>query len=230
MPELFVAQLPIVSVYGDGRVITEGPKVTVDPPPALPNVLVRRISLAEVNALVARTVDHGVGRDIDFGQPDIYDAPGTRFTVLTDRGRLVINVYALGVDYGLNEAQISARRALQDLIDDLKDLPNTLGRDVADEQPYEPAALAAISREWTEPGSNQTAQPEHAWPGPTLPGQSMGRLPGLGCVTVTGASLGTVLDAAKTANVRTPWASDGRRWRVEFRPLLPDETSCADVI
>jgi hypothetical protein len=46
------------------------------------------------------------------------------------------------------------------------------------------------------------------------------------CLTV---DAGPVLAAAKTANARTPWVSGGTRWEVNFRPLLPDETSCADL-
>jgi hypothetical protein len=39
-----------------------------------------------------------------------------------------------------------------------------------------------------------------------------------------------VLDAAGSANALTPWvASDGTRWSVTFRPLLPDEGGCTDL-
>jgi hypothetical protein len=48
-------------------------------------------------------------------------------------------------------------------------------------------------------------------------------------VTVAGDDIATVLDPAKTANVVTPWTSDGRKWLVDFRPLLPEETSCDDL-
>ena len=58
----------------------------------------------------------------------------------------------------------------------------------------------------------------------------MGSLPGLSCLTVGGTDVMAVVNAAATANVLTPWTSDGQRWRVRFRPLLPDETSCADLI
>jgi hypothetical protein len=39
-----------------------------------------------------------------------------------------------------------------------------------------------------------------------------------------------VLDAAARATASTPWVTaDGTRWSVTFRPLLPDETGCADL-
>jgi hypothetical protein len=233
MRENFVAQAPMVSVYGDGRVITEGPQIAIDPRPALPNLVVRHISPAGVNALVNRALDRDVGHGRDYGQPNIYDAPSTRFTLLTDAGVLVTDVYALGVTDshdGLTDAQRSARQMLQNLIDELTDLPRTLGPEAGEEKPYEATALAAVSREWTEPATDRQPQPERAWPGPALPGEPMGRLPEVRCLTVGGAVAPTVLAAAATATDGTPWASGGKRWRVEFRPLLPDETSCADLI
>jgi hypothetical protein len=234
MPDNFVDQLPIVSVYGDGRVITPGPTTSIYPGPALPNVLVRKVTADGVDSLVTRALDHGVGRDVDRGQVEIMDAPGTRFTVLTDSGLLVTDVYALDFtekSRNLTDSQRSARRALLDLLDDLDNLPRTLGPDAGDVQPYGPTAIAAITRMWTEPASSsQPSQPERAWPGPTLPGGPMGHLPGLSCLTVAGADVTAVVNAAATANVATPWNSDGQRWRVRFRPLLPDETSCADLI
>jgi hypothetical protein len=236
MPEYFVDQLPIVSVYGDGRVITEGRAIIMDAPaPIMRTVVVRRIGAASVDALVSRAVEGGVGRDIDYGRPDIYDAPGTRFTVLTDDGPLVTDVYALGTAEGsqtLTDAQRSARQALKDLLDDLRDLPGTLGPEaVGGEEPYVPQALATITREWTDRGSsNQPTHPERVWPGPALPGEPMGMLPDVACLTVTGADVATVLDAAADVTAYAPWTSDGQRWLVVLRPLLPDETSCADLI
>jgi len=232
--ERLVARLPILSVYGDGRVITEGPVIAIYPSPALPNLQVRKITPAGVAALVTRALANGVGRDIDLGLPPVADAPATKFTVLTNEGVKVTEVYALGINddgSGLSAAQKSARRDLRVLLDDLNDLPNTLGSDAGDEpQPYQPKALAAISREWTDPGSTDIpAQPEKAWPGPTLPGDPVAQNPGLGCVTVSGADVAPVLSAAASANSLTPWTSDGRRWFVQFRPLLPDESTCADL-
>jgi len=231
MPEYFVHHLPTISVYGDGRVITEGAETHQSP--AMPNVVVRRITAAGVDALVNRAVSGGVGQDTDFGQPDIYDAPGTRFTVLTDRGVLVTDVYALGADDGRNltDAQRSARQELKDLIDDLLDLPSTLGPDAGGEEPYVPSAMAVITRPWTNDGiTSRTGRPERVWPGPALPGEPMGRLQGVHCLTVAGADVAAVADAAATADAYAAWTSGGQRWLVAVRPLLPDETSCTDLI
>ena len=48
-------------------------------------------------------------------------------------------------------------------------------------------------------------------------------------MTITGTDAAAVLEAAASANMLTPWVSNGSRWQVNFRPLLPDETSCDDL-
>jgi hypothetical protein len=50
-------------------------------------------------------------------------------------------------------------------------------------------------------------------------------------VTATGDQARALLDAARAGNAATPWTTaDGTRWSVLFRPLLPDETGCADLL
>ena len=49
-------------------------------------------------------------------------------------------------------------------------------------------------------------------------------------MTATGDQAQAVLAAAGSANAATPWVTaDGGRWSIAFRPLLPDESSCADL-
>ena len=52
----------------------------------------------------------------------------------------------------------------------------------------------------------------------------------VGCVVATGEQASAVLAAARPANAATPWVSGGTRWSVAFRPLLPDESGCADLL
>jgi hypothetical protein len=51
----------------------------------------------------------------------------------------------------------------------------------------------------------------------------------MSCVLVAGDAVRPVLDAARDANWATPWLSGGYRWLVNVRPLLPDESGCADL-
>jgi hypothetical protein len=224
-PTTIAARLPMVSVYADGRVFTEGPVPAIYPGPALPNVQVGEIDGAEVQALVDRALDAGVAESGDLGTPSVADAPSTRFTVVTTQETHVREVYALwegSEDSGLTDDQTAARRELSDLL-------TALTEPAANSTPYEPEAVALVASPWGDPGDG-LVQPEMSWPGPALPGQPTGGPPDVTCVTAGGAEAQAVLAAARDANAATPWVTgDGTRWSVAFRPLLPDETGCADL-
>jgi hypothetical protein len=232
-PSVQVSRLPIITVYGDGRVITEGPQIMIFPGPALPNLQVRRIAPSDITKLTDRATAAGVGTAGDLGRPGITDVPDTRFTVRTSSGVKKLDVFALnegaGHTSGLTPAQVAARQKLLDLMAALTDLPHTLGADkVSPSKPYEPVAVAAIASPWQSTGDG-TAQPEVTWPGPKLPGDPIGVGLDIGCVVATGDAAAAVLKAAASANVITPWVSDGKRWTVAVRPLLPDEGGCSDL-
>ncbi|WP_448615850.1 hypothetical protein [Modestobacter sp. URMC 112] len=240
-PEMLAARLPLVSVYADGRVVTEGPVIAVYPGPAWPNVQVQQIDPAGVATLVERAQEAGVTETGDLGTPPLADVPSTRFTLTTAAGTTVREVYALaesaGMDAGssgLTEEQLAARAELRGLMDTLTDLPGPLGPDaVPAAVPYEPSAVAAVVRPWTaadQEAAPDLPQPEARWPGPPLPGQPLGPLPDLTCVTATGDQAPALATAAREANRLTPWVTDdGARWAVTFRPLLPHESGCADL-
>ena len=230
-----VTQLPLISVYGDGRVVTQGPSIDIYPAPALPNVLVQHVSRADAAKLVRLALDAGVGAGTDLGVPQILDAPMTELTALGNGDYRTTRVAALreaGEDAaGLTAAQRAARAKLVHLIDELTDLPKTLGAGAIDEaKPFEGAGMVAVAQEYQANG--QTDQPvvaDLAWPGPALPGEPLAGATGLGCVNATGDALAKVLAAARQANAATRWMSGGKPWSVTFRPVLPDESGCADL-
>ncbi len=229
-PSVIAGRLPIISVYADGRVISEGPVAAIYPGPALPNVQVQQIDGSEVQALADQALAAGVAETADLGTPPIADAASTRFTLATADGTHVREVYALvetpmeeGPIRGVSAEQAAARQKLADLLATLTDLPQ------AGTQAYSPTALAAIVTPWVDPGDGLTP-PDVAWPGPALPGEPTGGLPDVTCVAATGDQAPAVLAAATSANSATPWVTpDGTRWSVAFRPLLPDESGCADL-
>jgi hypothetical protein len=224
-PSMLAARLPLVSVYADGRVITEGPVLEIYPGPALPNLQVQEIGTDEVQDLVDRAMGAGVAETSDLGSPPIADAPTTRFTVVTAADTYVRDAYALWDapgGSGLTGEQEKARRRLTDLLGSLTDLG-------ARTEPYEADVVSAVVSPWVDPGDG-LAQPEAPWPGPPLPGESTGGPPDVTCVTATGDEARAVLEAARSANAATPWTTaNGMRWSVTFRPLLPDETGCGDL-
>ncbi|GAB7045329.1 hypothetical protein [Catenuloplanes indicus] len=232
-PATVATRLPMISVYADGRVITEGPVTLQYPGKALPNVLVRQIAPEDVTQLVERARSAGVQNGVDLGRPGVTDVPTTRFTLLTEEGLQVTEAYALseaaGADTGLTAEQVRDRQLLTELITALQDLPATLGAGRAGtEAPYRPTEIAAVAGPWQADGTIKD-QPEVAWPGPELPGTSLGDGLDLGCVTATGQAAADVLTAAANATAITPWTSAGKTWTVHLRPLLPDEHTCADL-
>ncbi|MEV4536092.1 hypothetical protein AB0J82_19940 [Asanoa sp. NPDC049518] len=234
-PQSIPGRVPAVSIYGDGRVITEGPVAAIYPGPALPNLQQARISEADVDALVERAVAAGVGSGADLGQPGVADASTTRFVVNTENGIKQTDAYALGMaDAGgmLNASQTAARKKLADLLAALQDLPATLGTGaVREEGGYQAKAIAAIATPYVKPEQPLELEPPAPvdWPGPALPGDKVNPNLEVGCVTATGDQAQAVLTAAAKANAATPWASGGEQWSLLLRPVLPDESGCADL-
>ncbi len=221
-PEELASRLPVVSVYGDGRVLTRGPQIEIWPAPALPNVQVHRVDEATVRDLVDRAVAAGVTETGDLGEPPVADAPTTRFTLVTAEGTTVRDVYALSETPAdtLTAEQAGARDRLQGLVEELTAVDG-------EGEGYRPQTVAAVVRPYTG-GDPELPQPDVAWPGPELPGSPLGA--GLTCVSATGQQAADVLAAAASANALTPWvAADGSRWSIAFRPVLPHETGCADL-
>ncbi|MFY1636842.1 hypothetical protein ACN27F_26785 [Solwaraspora sp. WMMB335] len=233
-PAMLATRLPVISVYADGRVITQGPTILVYPGPAMPNLQVQTISADQVDELVKQAIEAGVGTEQDLGTPPVADATSTRFTVQTDEGIQQLEVYALGdfggSESGLTEEQVAAREKLQSFAESLTDLSSAVGTSPEDSEPYVADAIAAVAEPWVGNDEVDESQPEVAWPGPQLPGESLSETIELGCVAVTGAELDELREVAVDATTATPWISDGKRWTVVLRPLLPDETGCADLV
>lgn len=232
-PAMYATRLPLVSVYDDGRVINEGPQIDIYPAPALPNVQVLQIDPASVRTLVDKAVAAGVRSGVDLGQPPIADATTTRFTVVTAAGEQTMDVVALveasDNSPGLTPSQHAARKKLAALLEQLSDVPAMLGSAAPNpSKPYTPSAVAAVAAPYQPANDPATsAQPAVPWPGPALPGATVGEGAQLGCVTVTGAAVDGLLSAARSANAMTPWTWGGKQWSVGLRPLLPDEADCA---
>src|SRR5207249_10841518 len=51
-PGADLANLPVISAFGDGSVITQGPQIMIYPGPALPNLQVQRLSDAGMRRLL----------------------------------------------------------------------------------------------------------------------------------------------------------------------------------
>jgi hypothetical protein len=229
-PDQQLGRLPVVTVYGDGRVISMAAQTMQYPGPAVPGLLVQQADPAVVEGLLAKADQAGVRSGTDLGSPSVADAPTTRVTVVAATGTRTVDAVALTEtqpdDPRLTPAQRAARAKLAAFVQEVSDLPVAKGMPEA--QPYQPAAIAGLAHPYTRPQDGLPKPPAAvAWPGPVLPGATLSA--GAGCVTATGAEAVRVLAAAKSASAITPWTSAGRQWTVIFRPLLPDESGCASL-
>jgi hypothetical protein len=224
-PALVLGRFPQISVYGDGRVISQGAVPAIYPGPALPNVQQSMITPELVRQLVREGLAAGVRNGTDLGQPAVADAPSTRVTVVSGGGKQVVTINALSEapsnDRRLSTEQRDARAKIAGYVKKLAALPkNTTA--------YQPTALAVFAAPWAKPAAGPVP-PAKAWPGPALPGPDVDPATRAGCVAVTGAQTPKVLAAAKGANALTPWTTGSSKWKIVFRPLLPDEGGCAAV-
>ncbi|MEV6346838.1 hypothetical protein [Actinoplanes sp. NPDC051851] len=222
--QYLLGRLPLVSVYADGRVITEGPVPAIAPGPAQPNVQVQRVTPELVQQWITEATAAGVKTGAEFGSPNIADAPNTRVTLVTGGTTQSVEVVALSEaqpeDETLTAAQRAARKKLNAFVEKLTAYSTDSPTKV---EAYRPTSVVALASTYNDPGDGLTGA-DVAWPGPALPGEIMNDATGIGCVAVTGTEATTVWDAAAEANQRTPWVSGGKKYQITFRPMLPDET------
>jgi hypothetical protein len=220
-----LGRIPEVSVYGDGRLITEGPHSMIYPARSLPNIQEQMLTPEYVQDLVRQGQAAGVRNGADFGSPNIADAPSTRVTVGDQSVSVVALSEARPSDPRLTEAQRTARTKLAAYVKKVEGL--TAAEGVAQPVAYQPTAVAVLARPYVPPQAAEPAAKPQEWPGPALPGDMLNANLGIGCVTATGAEKDKVLAAAQNSTVITPWTSGGKQWSITFRPLLPDEQACA---
>lgn len=236
-PGWILSELPIVSIYGDGRVITQGPQIEIYPGPALPNLRVQRVSEAGLQRILAAAAEAGLmGDDVTYLYPVIADAPTTTFWVDAGGAKHRTSAYALGLGEDtsvISPEDAAARADLVAFADKLSDLGGWLGADVVSaDTPFAFDAIRIYAQEATPESPDQGIEPTIVdWPLST-PLSTFGEPfregmdPPMRCGVVTGDDLATLRPALESANQLTFWKSGGATYRLILRPLLPDETGC----
>ena len=234
MPEALLGRLPIVVVYADGRVITQGPQIAIYPGPLMPNLQERTLSAAALNRLIELARDKDLLKTIDYPFPMIADAPDTVLEIYLDGKSYRVSANALAeegaaVDGGLDPTVIEGRAALRSFIDALTGVPAS---DFVDEG--HPLALSALriyaGKAVVVPDSELPGeQPAIDWPLADLAvaGQAVENSPlNARCQVVEGNDLVKVLPLLQSANTLSTFRSEGELYSFTVRPLLPGETAC----
>ena len=224
--ETIFTNLPVVSVYGDGSVITSGPQIMIYPGPVVPNLLVRKLDAAGMQAVLTAAEEAGVLTEpFDYGQPPVADVPDTGVTVNVNDKSYTQGANALGGDFGtenLTQAQIDARAKLSKFVDSMSNLETLVGAEhIGPEQPFTITGWRLRATVADQLPTGEPAPTVVPWPVPSLALASVGE-----CTAVTGDVGAQVTDTMTTANQLTFFTDAGKTYQVLARPLLPDETGC----
>lgn len=238
-----LAEMPELSIYGDGSVVRLGAHGSGSRDPLVPQLTETHLTADGMARILGAAREAGVlGPDRRYDLPNTYDLWTVEFTVTADGKTHRISAFGLGFKDESRIAppgEVDARRSLDKLYDRLLDprawLPaGTVGPDSA----YVPAATRvyvtrlvdwsiAVGSATAAPASPRAGQEVRPWPFAALP-ESFGTLVSTGqlwyCAVVgqdESAALG--LD---TATWDTRWQAEGYLYQVVARPLLPDESGC----
>jgi hypothetical protein len=238
-----VSSIPQFSLYGDGRAVFAGPMIEIFPQPALPNLRQVVLTEAGIQQILDAAREAGLlDGDKEYTNDMIADAATTVFTVHAGGKTTTVSAYALGIadNPRWTEAERVAIAKLQDFASQTFDLTFWLNpaNIASGDQEYpidrlqvlaEPAAPSTGTPEAGDPAENQ---PPMDWPLSTPIPEALTVTDlfrpdfNFTCGVLTGEDAATLLDAARQANILTPWVSEGASYLLWFRPLLPDETGC----
>jgi hypothetical protein len=239
-PGVDQTNIPVVSVMGDGRVITQGPQIMIYPGPLLPSLQVQVLNAAGMRKLLDAAAEAGLlVPDITYEQHSVADAPTSFFTLIADGCTHHVNADALmelEITTGLDQKTIEARAKLLKFRNALSDLPTLVGAaNVSDGGTFQAGSFRIVSREESA-GTGATGSPVTtvkwplATPLATFGAQLSVGLPDTRCGVAGGADAQTLKPLLEKANAETHWSSGGRTYYLRVRPLLPDESGCSDPI
>lgn len=231
--EINLAELPIFSLYADGRVITQGPQIQIFPGPALPNLVERKISAEAVDALLERARKAGLtGPDREFSQAQnvVADLPTTTFTVVSDGKIHKTSAYALSFLKEVQTLSAAERKSIEALEEFNESLGNLEGLSPGGSLSEESFFKVERARVYATPRNAGIVEEQIPVPWPLeQPLAQIGEpVPpeGYRCAVLEGADLATLLGSAQKANQQSAWSNDKNLFTVVIRPLLPDETGC----
>ena len=234
-PEMLLGRVPMVTVYADGRVITEGPQPAIYPGPLMSHLLERRLSAEALERLIDLARDKDLLRTVHYDFPGIADAPDTVLEIQLDGTTYRFSAYALaeaGVDVaapGLDAADIAARADLRAFVDALTGIPASDFIDAEHAYTVERVRIYA-GKAVIVPGSELPGeQPSIDWPLADLATAGTGldnAVLDMRCQVVEGEDLAEVMSLLSGANSLQTWSSGGELYSLIAVPMLPGDAGC----
>ncbi|WP_051173867.1 hypothetical protein [Amycolatopsis orientalis] len=207
MPSPKPALLPEFSLYGGGRLLVPG-----ESEGALQVVREKHLDDEAARSVYDAAYDADLDRD-EYVPNDVIDGYLLVFTL-----------------YGGHQVRASTPEAesggrLEELADFREDLAEVAKGATEVAGTYRPTRLAAIA--WAS-SQNPESSDVRPWPFASFTGTR--HVDGGLCVVVEGEAVREAEKLARSATVGTRWRTAETTWLVVFRPLLPDEKSCADLV
>jgi hypothetical protein len=239
-PGASFSQVPSLSLYGDGRVVVPGAVPAIYPGPALPPLLVSRLSESGMQAVLHEIVATGLftaSQSFNGGKAFVADAGTTLFTLHAGGRDVTISVYGLGTfdlsnpPAPIANEELAAQRALTQLSQKLSTLDSWLPASAwIDRQSrvFAPEALRLLVRSADTDPPDQSGIPNQLvpWPSATDPGtfgDPATQPAGARCGVAVGADAAIWFGVLRQANQLTRFTAGAHRYQVTPRPLLPDE-------
>ncbi len=238
-----LAEMPTISIYGDGRVIRVAEAGAGPADPLVPALVESRLTPEGMTRVLAAAGDAGLlGADRRFELDGVYDLWTVTFTLTANGPTHTTWAYALGFSEEAKLAppdEMLTRKALDELFGRLLDLRGWLGAElVGPEAAHRPAWMrvyVAPVMTWpTEAGTTpapatlRPGQDVRDWPfdaPPDVFGAFVGEHDGTWrCGLLESEAAGRL--GVESATNDTRWRAGDRLYRVVVRPLLPDEAGC----
>lgn len=217
-----LAQVPQLSIYGDGTALTlvDGDDDQPNPVPTFERSRVELEGLQEVIAEADR--DDALDEGVDLDNPSVTDLSTTSVEIATGEGRAEVSAYALGYRDVEDELPARTRRGREQLRDFIDEVEGLLGED---RQRWEPDRYEVVVR--TETVVDDALRPP--WPVGDLEAAEPLDRGRYRCLVLAGpaaAELDELVDRDGITNGMEWSTRSGDVETVVARPLLPDQAGC----
>ena len=215
-------RVPNFVIYSDGRMISTS-EITpaIYPYPVLPAFRTKFVNGDLKRIVAALRASKLTDAKFDWGFPGVADVPNTDvFTQLSAEKRSsLVSVYALGFSgHGVTKSQSAYRKKAARLLTDLQGFSNKYIWTKSLPTPWTPSRYAYLASE-AEPTELSVTRD---WVGPTISADAP-------CELLTKSESAEITKLGNSINNESLWSSGGKIWRVNFRPLLPHESSCKSL-
>jgi hypothetical protein len=241
---MLLAEMPDVSIYGDGRVVRLGSHGNGLADPLLPELIEARITASGMAHVLAAARDAGLlGLDRRYDLPGAYDLGTAEFTLSANGTTHRVSVFGMGFTGESQLApagEMTARKALGAFYGNLRDLRAWLpSGSVGPDSEYRPGGTRVFLTRLADgstpggggkpaPASPAAGQEIRDWPIADLLPEAFGKAIDKNnqwyCAAVgPDEAVPFGLDTAKWG---TRWRAAGWPYQLVARPLLPDESGC----